>query len=118
METNHVPLSEYLTLSQAANLLPNRPHSAAVWRWCRRGTVARNGVRIRLRHGRAGGRVFTTEAWLQEFFEAVAAADCEAFDARQEQPGRTAPRRGRVRTPAQRESDVRRAKEELRNRGL
>jgi hypothetical protein len=86
-----------------------------VWRWCRKGVVTRNGVRIHLRHGRAGRRTFTTAAWLREFAEAV--ADCEAFDARQPAP----PARhyfGRGRTPAQRDRDIRRAKEELGKRGL
>ena len=72
----------YITLAQAANLSPGRPSSCAVWRWCRTGIKSRSGGRIRLNHIRAGGRIFTTEADLQTFFERVAQADRDHFDAK------------------------------------
>jgi hypothetical protein len=46
---------------------------ATVHRWCSKG---RNG--IRLRHVSAGGTRCTTEAWLMEFFEALAGAETAA----------------------------------------
>lgn len=73
---------DHITLAQAANLSPGRPSSCAVWRWCRTGIKARSGGRIRLDHIRAGGRIFTTEADLQIFFERVAQADRDHFDAK------------------------------------
>ncbi len=64
-----------ITLAQAANTLPNRPHRATVWRWARKGVLARDGERVYLRVRRYGGCVFTTAMWLAEFAEAVTSAD-------------------------------------------
>lgn len=71
---------QYISLSEAARQSPGRPHVASVWRWCRRGVKSRSGVRVRLGYVRAGGKLFTTEAALSEFFESVAKADAEHFD--------------------------------------
>ena len=71
---------DYLTLSQAAGLVPGRPHFATLWRWCRKGVVARNSERVKLRHVRMGGRLLTTRQWLDEFGLALAAADAQFFD--------------------------------------
>ena len=76
-ENSRAELRKYLTLAQAAKVVTGAPSSAAVWRWCRRGVLARNGRRLRLRHARVGRRIYTTESWLSEFFDSVAAADCE-----------------------------------------
>lgn len=70
-----MPNEKYLTLTEATKLTPRQPTVATLWRWARRGVLARNGTRIQLRHIRVGGRVYTTEQWLHEFFEAVMAAD-------------------------------------------
>jgi hypothetical protein len=70
---------EYLTLAQAAKLAPGRPSANCIWRWCRRGVLARSGTRVCLRHIRAGGKIFTTEQWVHEFCEQLAAADVEHF---------------------------------------
>jgi hypothetical protein len=40
---------------------------------------SRAGLRITLKHIRVGGKIFTTEAWLREFFEKVADADAAYF---------------------------------------
>jgi len=77
---------QYLSLSQAAKIVPGTPHPSSIWRWCRYGVRARNGKRIRLRHSRAGSRVYTTERWLDEFFEATAAADIERLGQADEAP--------------------------------
>jgi len=56
----------------------------SVWRWCRRGVKSRCGNRIKLRHVRVGGKIFTTEAWLDEFFKATAESDAAHFDVEHE----------------------------------
>ena len=70
----------YLTCAEAAQSLPNRPSASAVWRWSRRGILSRSGVRIRLKHYRLGGKIYTTEADLHRFFSDLAAADASYFD--------------------------------------
>jgi len=74
------PAGCYLSLSQAAKVAPGRPSSSAIWRWCRRGVLARSGERIKLRHVRAGGKIYTTDAWVREFGERLAAADEAYFE--------------------------------------
>ncbi len=76
----------YLTLSQAAQLLPGRPSACAVWRWGRKGIKARGGERVKLQHIRLGGRVYTRSDWLEEFGKRLAEADVAHFDARAETP--------------------------------
>jgi hypothetical protein len=80
-----------LTLPAAARRCPRvgdnpsderQRHPAALWRWCRKGILARSGERVRLKHYRIGGRLYTTEADLVAFFDAVTAADAEHFVAR------------------------------------
>jgi hypothetical protein len=70
----------YLTLTQAAQSLPGRPHVSALWRWCRRGVKARSGERVRLQHVRVGGKLYTTHAWIDAFGEQLASADAAFFD--------------------------------------
>ncbi len=70
---------DMLSLSDAAHRCPGHVSQSAVWRWARKGLKARGGNRIRLRHGRCGGRLYTTERWLHDFFEALAEADAEYF---------------------------------------
>jgi len=77
-------IAEFITLARAAQAAPGRPSANALWRWCRRGVLARSGERVRLRHIRQGGRVFTRIDWLEEFGTALAAADTAHFDARAE----------------------------------
>jgi len=71
---------EYITLTQAAKLTPGRPSTNCLWRWCRRGVIARNGERIRLEHVRIGGKLFTQRRWLEEFGRRLASADSQYFD--------------------------------------
>ena len=75
-------MEEYITLTIAAKMSPGRPHATAVWRWARKGIKARNGERVRLEHVRIGGRIFTKEIWLMDFFSAVKSADQKHFDER------------------------------------
>lgn len=69
------PRSDYLTLAEAAKLTPRQPAVGTLWRWARRGVRARDGRSIHLHHVRVGGRVYTTEQWLHEFFAELATAD-------------------------------------------
>lgn len=72
--------SSYLTCTEAAKLAPGRPSANCVWRWCRRGVVARNGQRIRLQHIRLGGKILTKLEWLEAFGESLASADSAYFE--------------------------------------
>lgn len=71
---------EYVSLTDAAKITPGRPTANCVWRWCRRGVRARNGERVRLRHIRMGGMMYTTAGWLDEFGRRLAEADARHFD--------------------------------------
>ena len=73
-------------LSEAAKIAPGRPHLSSVWRWCRKGCIARNGARVRLDHERVGNRVFTSREALQRFAQALTEADEEYFAPDDEQP--------------------------------
>lgn len=79
---------ERVTLSQAARLAPGRPSPNCVWRWCRRGVLARTGERVRLEHVRLGGRLYTTPRWLEAFGRRLAEADAAYFDATNGDAGR------------------------------
>ena len=70
----------YLTCSEASKLVPGRPSVNAVWRWCRRGVLARNGQRVRLQHVRMGSSIYTKAEWLDEFGHRPAEADARQFD--------------------------------------
>jgi len=84
---------ERVTLSQAARIAPGKVSPNCVWRWCRRGVLARTGERVRLEHLRMGGRLYTTPRWIEEFGRRLAEADAAYFDATSEAP-RSAPAPG------------------------
>ena len=73
-----VALGEYISLAEAAGLAPGAPCYETVWRWARQGVTARNGQVVKLRHLRAGAKLFTTQQWLEQFMEDLAAADGHA----------------------------------------
>jgi len=87
-------LHDHLTLTEATKVAPGRPSTNCLWRWCRRGVLARSGERVHLQHSRVGGKLYTTAAWLREFGERLARADATYFDLEDEQPV-DAPSRGR-----------------------
>lgn len=95
--------NERLTLSHAARIAPGRPTPNCIWRWCRRGVLARSGERVRLQHVRIGGKLFTTARWLDEFGRRLADADAEYFDTADEElqaaPAETSPLRRDRRLP-------------------
>lgn len=105
---------EKIDLAEAARISPGRPHCSAVWRWARRGIMTRGGDRLRLEHIRAGGRVFTSKEALDRFFAALAQADSEYFDRRQDAAASAIPRK---RSGAQQVHASIRAGEELKKGG-
>jgi Protein of unknown function (DUF1580) len=94
----------YLTLAEAAKLIPGRHAGQRVsiptmWRWCVRGV--HNG--IRLQSVLVGGRRCTTRRWVQNFIDAMTRASPIP-----------APDSMKLRTPSQRHRASERATEELR----
>jgi hypothetical protein len=73
-------LDRPLSLTEAAKLAPGRPSTNCIWRWCRRGVMARSQERVKLEHMRIGGKLFTTPRWMNEFGRRLAAADAHYFD--------------------------------------
>ena len=90
---------DHLTLGQASHLVPGRPSTNCMWRWCRKGVLARSGERIRLEHVRIGGRIFTRPAWVEAFGRRLTAADVSYFDAREEEAKVLPPRDPRFDPP-------------------
>lgn len=84
---------EYLKLSALSKLLPGRPSTMCLWRWCRHGLTTRSGVKVRLPHIRCGRNIMATREDCEAFFRAVAEGDCEYFDT-------TPPRALKVPTPS------------------
>ena len=78
--------------------------------------LSRGRQRVRLRHVRIGGKIFTTAEWLNEFGQSLAAADAEHFDL-DDAPSLPAPRQ-RPRTDGQRQAAIERAERELREAGV
>ena len=109
--------NEQITLSEAAKIAPGRPSTNCLWRWCRRGVLARTGERVRLQHTRVGGKIFTTAQWLDEFGRRLAEADAAYFELR-ESDASAPPPRTRPNTRRQRYEDHRRASIEQANREL
>jgi hypothetical protein len=75
--------SDHISLSAAAGVIPGRPATNCVWRWCRKGVIARNGDRVQLEHVRVGGKVLTTRRWIADFTARLTKADLAHFDAKQ-----------------------------------
>ena len=76
----HEIAEQHLTLNQAARISPGNVSPNCLWRWCRRGVLARSGDRVKLRHVRIGGKLFTTAGWIEEFGERLAEADAKYFE--------------------------------------
>lgn len=74
---------DHITLGQASHLVPGRPSTNCMWRWCRKGVLSRGGERIRLQHVRIGGRIFTKPDWVEDFGRRLTEADVTYFDARE-----------------------------------
>ena len=90
-------MKNYVSLMDAAKLVPGQPHVASLWRWCRRGVMARTKERVRLAHVRCGGKIYTTEKDLEEFIEKLATTDTEYFDTQLQKPNKTSPVKSNLR---------------------
>jgi len=116
----HEQQEQHITLTQAAKIAPGRPSTNCMWRWCRRGVIARSGERIKLEHIRIGGKLFTTPVWVHEFGRRLAEADAQYFD-RHDDPAnectplpeaRSAQRRSRGSHPTSSPEEIERELEE------
>ncbi len=107
---------ELITLTQAAALAPGRPSVNCIWRWCRKGVLARDRSRVRLRHVRIGGKLYTTARWLGEFGQALATADADYFKPDDGRPAATSSPRSR--DDEQRRAAVEKAERELAEMGV
>ena len=82
-------MRKYVTLAEAAQLLPNRPAACTLWRWCVKGFYIRAVDEIiRLRHVHIGRRIFTTEQWLEQFIDDLSAARDAERKCQASRPGR------------------------------
>lgn len=81
-----------ISLTEAAHHVTGNPSASAIWRWCRRGVLGRDGTRIRLQHRRVGGKIFTSAAWLEAFTKALTEADAAYFAAKQAAAENASPR--------------------------
>ncbi len=100
---------ELLSLRDACQILPKRrrgrkPHFSTLWRWATRGLRG-----VRLETLRCGGTLVTSREAIQRFFEQLSAMD--------DQPPQFNPPPA-FRTPAQRQRDIERAENELREMGI
>jgi len=105
-----------ITMKQAGDVSRVRP--ACIWRWCRKGVVARNGRRVRLQHVRIGGRVFTTKKWMDDFSELLAVADVESFEQKLNGTGGRVVRPCKSRPDSQRQQAIERAERLLKEAGV
>lgn len=104
----------YITLTDAAKMAPSRPSANCIWRWCRKGVLARGGERIRMQHVRIGGKLFTKAQWVIEFGQALAAADASYFNL--VKPAIQVP--AKPHTTKQRQASIDRARRELQEAGV
>lgn len=109
-----MPEQIYITLTEAAKLVPGRPSGNCVWRWCRKGLKSRSGEQVRLLHIRIGGRIFTTAKDLDEFFTVLTESDGKHFA----RPKAASAIGSPSRTDAQKQKAVRLAESELEAAGI
>ena len=78
----------YLTLKEASEVLPGKPHHCTVYRWCHRGVPIRGArQRAKIRHIYVGRRMFTSQEWIEEFLAALS-TDRPDADIRRRRPSR------------------------------
>ena len=68
-DQNKPRLSDLFSLSEVPDRVPRRLHKSTPYSWVNPGI---RGVRLRVTS--VGGQLHTCEAWLMDFFEAVAAS--------------------------------------------
>jgi len=110
----NVRTSKYLTLSEAAQVIPGRPHTSSLWRACRKGVLGRNGERIYLGHYRWGRRIFTTREDIEQYVQALQRADAEHFNEPQHSECSKSPHRSN----SQRQNAIDRAETDLQTGGF
>jgi len=72
-------MDEYITLKEAAKLMPTSPHPGTIWRWCARGVYLRRVDQVvRMRFIRVGRKYFTKADWVEEFIHRLTAATLKA----------------------------------------
>ncbi|MCC7388308.1 MAG: hypothetical protein IT431_06030 [Phycisphaerales bacterium] len=98
----HRDPTAYLSLAEAARHAPGHPSPNCIWRWCRRGVLARGGRRVYLHHLRSGGKMYTTAAWVGAFCRELTEADREYFEAKDAQAATAPPRESRYGPQARR----------------
>ncbi len=59
-------MPQYLSITEAAQRLPGRPHRNSIRRWMTAGCYG-----VKLRSTRFGGKRLTTEEWINDFVAAV-----------------------------------------------
>lgn len=96
---DHSPGTDKLLTRKEAARYAGIAH-VTMWRWMTKGVCDAFGNRIVLKKRRRGGRLYTTVAWIEEFFDALDASD-EAFREHAEV----------VRPESPRERDARRERE-------
>jgi hypothetical protein len=75
LEVQEPIAGKYLTLAQAARLLPTKPAPSTLWRW------ARKGVRgVHLEYRRLGGKIVVTEQAIRRFMDALTQRDAEGAE--------------------------------------
>lgn len=68
-------MTNYITLAEAAKMLPTRPAVCTVWRWCTKGLhVRRTGQVVRMRCVFIGRKMLTTPDSVEEFIHRLTAA--------------------------------------------
>lgn len=82
--TDYLSIAEGCAHVQAITGQKVRPSTNAFWRWERKGIKARSGERVKLRHVRIGGKIYTRPDWIEQFLNELADADAEHFDAQPE----------------------------------
>jgi len=101
-------MQDYLTLEQAARMLPIRVAVCTIWRWCVKGIhVRKTGQTVKLRCVFIGRKMFTTPDSLEEFIHRLTAARMGPFEPVIED--RPAPHAHQRMDPAEVEEILRRA---------
>ena len=68
-------MDDYITLDEAAEMIPAKPSHTTVWRWCSKGIYVRGADQIvRMRFVRIGRKFFTKADWVEEFIHRLTAA--------------------------------------------
>jgi hypothetical protein len=91
-------MREYITLQEAAGLVPTKTAITTVWRWCRWGLTPFRGEQVvKMRFARVGRRLMTTKEWVEQLFTDLADAENQATERIRLRPGQmTAARRRQI----------------------